>query len=270
MKVYISVDMEGITGVTARKFVEAGTPQYNESRPLIMSDVNAAVEGAIAGGADEVIVIDCHSGSFNFIFDQFHPKAKLIWGVPGQNPRFPLLDESFAMMFLLGYHAMAGTYAAVCEHTMTSAHWHRVTANGTPIGEVAIDAAIAGECGVPVTLVSGDDKVCAEAKDFLGDIETAVVKTGLGRHRALCLPKETTRVIIREAAERAVRGKKGHAPYTMTTPIDVAITYKHVEDADSADSRGENEKRIDGYTVSKRYPRMSAWYGGLWKDRISK
>ncbi|MBI4977945.1 MAG: M55 family metallopeptidase [Spirochaetes bacterium] len=260
MNIYIAVDMEGITGICSRDFTSKGNPYYNEGRKLLMHDVNAAIEGALAGGASRILAADVHGGSYNFIFDEIHPKAEVLWGAPGKNPRFPFLDESIDAMFLLGYHAMAGTKHAVLEHTMSSKDWFAASVNGIPVGEVAIDAAIAGVSGVPVTLVSGDDKVCAEASALLPGVATATVKLGLGRHRALCYPKERTGKIIFDAAREAVGKAKTVKPFTFKSPVEVAITYKHTENADSADGVHK-----DGYTVVTTYEKYEDWWGGLWK-----
>ncbi len=260
MKVYISVDMEGATGICCREQTNKGDPAYEEGRRLLTGDVNAAVAGALAGGATEVIVADMHSASFNLLPSDVHPAAQVLYGTAGGGPRFAFLDRSVDAVFLLAYHARAGTREAVLEHTMSSASWFRVTVNGREVGELGIDAALAGSVGVPVVLVSGDDKVCREARELLGPIETAVVKQGLGRHRALCLSPERTAELIRAAAQRAVALSGKIKPLSFGPDVEVALTYKHTEHADAAPS-GE---RIDGYTVVHRYREFADWYGGVW------
>ncbi len=234
---------------------------------MLLSDVNAAVEGALAGGAEEVIVADMHNGSFNLSPADVHPEAKVIYGVPHGGPRFPFLDEAVDVMFLVAYHPKAGTRWGTLEHTMTSQGWFRVTANGTEIGEVGIDAALAGSVNVPVVLVTGDDKLSIEARELLGEIETTVVKWGLGRHRALCLSPEKTREIIFDSAKRAMSLKDKIKPLSFGSPVDVSITYKHTEHADGAHLNCVEEKRIDGYTVVYRYKEFADWYGGVWSQR---
>ena len=163
MKIYMTVDMEGATGICCREQTMKGNAYYAEGRRLLTGDVNAAVEGALEGGATEVLVADMHDGSFNFLLEEVHPAAEVIHGGRG-GPRFPYLDGSVDAMFIVAYHARAGTRGAVLEHTMSSQSWFRVTVNGREIGEVGIDAALAGAAGVPVVLVTGDDKVCAESR----------------------------------------------------------------------------------------------------------
>jgi len=266
MKVYIAVDMEGATGICCRDQISGSGPLYAEGRRLLTLDVNAAVQGALDGGASEVLVADVHSNSFNLIHDLIHPKAQVFYGRAPRAPRFPFLDESVGAFFLVGYHAMAGTRSAVMEHTMSSHDWFRLLLNGKESGEAAIDAAIAGERGVPTVLLTGDDAVCAEARAFFPGIETVSVKKGTGRHGALCLSLAATEKLIREGARRAVEKAKTVKPYVLQTPVQVGLVYKHTENADGLyASESEGWKRIDGYSVERSFPRISDWYGGQWK-----
>jgi len=268
MKIYMTVDMEGATGICCREQTMKGNPYYAEGRRLLTGDVNAAIEGALEGGATEILVADAHNGSFNFLLEELHPAAQVIHGTHG-GPRFPYLDHSVGAMFIVAYHARAGTLAATLEHTMSSASWFRLTVNGREIGEVGIDAALAGAAGVPVVLVTGDDKVCAEAKELLGAIETAVVKQGLGRHRAKCLLPKESHARIREAARRAVGRKDQIQLLSFGSPVEVVLTYKHTEHADAA--RGPAAclefERLDGYTVRYKFRHLADWYGGVWRER---
>ena len=266
MKIYISVDMEGISGINSPEYVLKDGRLYGAGQRLLTEDVNAAVRGAFDGGADEVIVADMHGSSGNILVEQIDPRAKLLAGTPHQ-PRFPFLDEQVDGVFLVGYHAMAGTLYANLEHTMTSAAWHKFCVNGRPYGELGIDAQIAAESGVPVVMVSGDDKLCEEAKAWLGDIECAMVKQGLGRQSALCLSpamgRERVYASAKKAVERLANGEK-FALAPAPNPVKVAITYKMMPDADNANVYGT--KRLDGYTVETTYARLSDMYGGIWKE----
>ncbi|MBQ3080419.1 MAG: M55 family metallopeptidase [Clostridia bacterium] len=266
MKIFIAVDMEGISGINCPDYVLSTGKLYSAGQRLMTEDANAAVRGAFDAGADEVIVADVHGGSGNILVEQLDPRALLLAGSP-YKPRFPFLDESVNGMFLLGYHAMAGTLYANLEHTMTSAVWHKFCVNGKAYGELGIDAEISAECGVPVIMASGDDKLCKEAAAWLPGVETAMVKQGLGRQSALCLSPERGRRIVYEKAKAAVtrliNGEKFYFPETPS-PAVVQITYKHVPDADAASLHGT--KRLDGYTVESVYRRLSDLYSGLWKE----
>lgn len=266
MKIYIAADMEGISGISTPDYVTKDGSLYATGRKLLTQDINAAVRGAFDGGADQVIVADVHGGRVNVLVEELDPRALLISGWPRQ-PRFPFLDKSVDGVFLLGYHAMAGTPGANLEHTMTSAQWHCFRVNGKPYGELAIDAELAAEAGVPVVMVSGDDKLCREAEQWLGVVETAMVKQGLGRQSALCLSPERGQQLVYDRAKRAVErlasGESFFLP-EIPSPARVAITYKMVPDADEANVFGT--KRLDGYTVETTYEKLSQMYGGIWRD----
>ncbi len=267
MKIYIAVDMEGISGIYSSEYLLRDGAKYAVGQRLATEDTNAAVRGAFDGGADEVIVADMHGMSGNLLVESLDPRALLFAGTP-RVPRFAFLDETVDGVFLIGYHAMAGTPYANLEHTMSSKSWHKFTVNGKAYGELGIDAEIAAESGVPVILASGDDKLCAEAEHWLPGIETACVKHGLARQAALGLSPERGHEVIYAAAKRAVEALKAGKHYTLpevVSPATVDITYKMMEDADAAE--GFNAVRVDGYTIESRFPRLSDKYGGLWSDR---
>ena len=268
MKIFIAVDMEGISGISSPEYIMSGEPGRlaPTGQRLMTADVNAAVRGAFDGGATEVIVADIHCTSGNILVEDVDPRALMLSGSP-YTPRFPFLDESVNGMFLLGYHAMGGTLRATLEHTMSSRQWHKFCVNGKPYGELGIDAEIAAECGVPVVLVTGDDKVCEEAHAFLGNIETAMVKQGLGRQAALCLSPAMGNQRVYEhakkAVERLVAGEKFPLMETPS-PATVTLTYKMVPDADAANVYGT--RRLDGYTVEFPHEHLSDHFGGLWRN----
>lgn len=270
MKIYISADMEGISGINSPEYVRVGDGRlYAEGRRLLTGDINAAVAGAFEGGADEVIVADMHGGSNNVIAQDVDERALLLVGAPCV-PRFAFLDGQVDGMILLGYHAMNGTPMATLEHTMSSAAWHRFAVNGRAWGELGIDATLAAEAGVPVVMVSGDDKLCAEARAFLGgQVETACVKQGLGRQQALCLSVARGQRLVRERARSAVKRLCAGERFPLMELYErytVSITYKFVPDADAA-TNARGTRRVDGYTVETDYERLSQMYGGIWAPK---
>ncbi len=225
MKVLISADLEGATGVTNLEDVLQGQPEYGRFRRLMTGDVNAAVQGAFDGGATEVLVNDSHWSMRNVLLEELDPRAQLISGL-----RKPLCMmqgvEGAAAAFFVGYHSRAGTDKGVFNHTMYGREIIEIRVNGVPVGETALNAAIAGAYGVPVALVAGDDKVCAEARELLGPaVETVAVKEGLDRYTARCLaPSETAR-LIREAASRALGRLPQLRPYQVATPVRIEVDF---------------------------------------------
>ncbi len=267
MKVYITTDMEGISGIVSEEQTFRTGSLYERGKKLFVGDVNAAVEGAYAGGADEIIVADFHAGWYNIMIDELSPKAKLLSGGAGGGPKFAYLDSSSDVMLCIGYHAKAGTQSAVLEHTMNSREWTYCKVNGEEVGELALDAAMAGFYDVPVVMVSGDDKLCSEARALLGEnIEAAEVKKGLARQRALCLPIDKARKEIFECAKNAMTLKDRVKPFKFEEPLEIEIKYKHTGLADKYFAEGAGMERKDGYTIVYRYKNIAEWFGGAWEE----
>lgn len=240
MKVYISVDMEGICGIVLREQVFKGSREYEEARYLLVHEVNAAVEGALKGGADEVVVMDAHATGYNFIPEELHTKAMYVLGRPSKNERFPFMDSSFDMMFLLGYHSMVGTERAVRDHSFNSLQVERIKVNGIEMGEIGMDALVCGSYNVPVSLVTGDEKACKEAQVILGNIDIAVVKYGLGRHCALNYSPKKAREIVMEAACGAVKKAGRFKPYKLIPPFTIEIDYLSTDIVDGIYANGND------------------------------
>jgi D-amino peptidase len=262
MKIMMGVDMEGITGVVSPEQTMPAGRLYNEAVELAVKDVNAAVAGLVDAGADEILVWDNHHTGLNHRLPDLHPAATYVRGGGANGLRWAGLDADTDGLILLGYHARAGTLAGVLEHTMSSQSWLRLTVNARQIGEVGIDAALAGAVGVPVIMVSGCDKLCAEAKELLGPQVVAVcAKTGHARLGAICLPPARSAKLLRAGAAEAV-GKIGKvAPLDLGSPAEVELTFKHTDHADKADLRPFAGRRVDGYTVRWTCPDFPAWMG---------
>jgi len=222
MKVYISVDIDGI-GSLAEMCMMSGYPPLPWVQELATREVNAAVEGALEGGATTVVVNENHS-SRHIAPELLHPAAELMVGRPKPLQTLDDLDEAFAAVFLVGIHARAGTPGAVMDHTWDF-RIYNLRVNGTTIGEVGLNALLAGHYGVPVTLVTGDDRVAAEAKDLLGDVETVVVKTGRDRYAARCLHPSQVRELVREGAARSLREIERFRPFDLGKPIRMEIDF---------------------------------------------
>lgn len=218
MNIYIMVDMEGISGIVCSDQVKSTEPDYErEGRKYMTWDVNACVEGCIKGGAEKIIVRDAHASGKNFIWEELNPNAEYVIGNSG-NKRMPGIEECDGVI-LLGYHAMAGTPEAVLEHTWNSRQWQNLWINDTKCGEIAVDSGVAGDYNKPVLMVSGDDKACKEAEDFLSGVKTAVVKYGLDINGARLLSMENAHNLIRSKSCEAVQQYKNIKPYRIKAPV---------------------------------------------------
>jgi len=243
--ILIAIDMEGISGVVLTSHIMKDEREYQRYRRLMTAETNAAVEGALAGGADRVIVNDGHGGMPNRSIEELNPAAEYICGTLKPHGMIQGIGPDIDAVFLVGYHAMSGAGAAVLEHT-----WFlrvvEVRLNGTIVGEGGISAAMAGAYGVPVVLVTGDRAVTEEMKTLLGDVETVVVKEGISRYSARCLHPQVARKRIREAAERAARTRG--TPLVLDAPVTVSVTFLRASHADMAELL-PGSRRVDGRTV---------------------
>lgn len=259
-KIYISVDFEGAACVigfpgkpmeTLGSGLETGTAVFKQAQRLVTAETNAAIRGALAAGATEIIVEDNHGSGHNLLYEELHPEAKVIMGGP-RPKRFCMLDESFAGLVLLCHHAMAGAQGGILAHSYSSVSVHRMILNGKPIGEIGFDAALAGERGVPVIFVSSDEAGCAEAQQFLGkDLVTVATKKGLGRNCALSLSPQKAQAQTEAGMQRAVANAAARAPYKLKGPFVLEHVYKWESQADAA-ARAQGAERLDAYRVRHR------------------
>ena len=244
MKVLISADMEGTCGVVSWVHVmppegTTGEPtsqtEYERARLRMTREVNAAIEGALAGGADEVIVNDSHDGMRNLIPEELHPSCRFISGNDKLLGMVQGVDlDGVGAVFYTGYHARAGTPAAPLAHTWTG--WlNDVRFDGASTGEFGINAAIAGHYGVPVTLVTGDDKAVSQTRAFLGEQVVGVaVKEGISTFAALHVHPARAIALIRDGAQQAVAAAASASPYHLASGATVELEFDHQARADQA------------------------------------
>jgi D-amino peptidase len=251
MKIFIMVDMEGISGICRSSQVREDGAHYQVSRRYLTQDTNACVDGCFLGGADKVIVRDAHGGGYHFIWEELDPRAEYVQGA-SREERMPDIATCGGLI-LLGYHAMAGTPRAILEHTMSSLHWQNFWVNGKKCGEIGIDAGAAGDRGVPTIMVSGDDKACAEARRFIPSVVTVQVKKGLDVEGGILLPRDRAHKLIREGAARAVGQCRTIKPCKFRHPVTMRLELV---------SRGrvpvsrKDVKIIDGRTYEVRGPNV--------------
>lgn len=252
MNIYVSVDIEGITGVVHADMMSAAGREYDRGRRLMTADANAAIEGLSTAGADYILVCDGHGPMRNLFFEDMHPASHLLTG-SGDAKNWCQLEgadsRSFDAAVLIGYHAMAKTYNAIHPHTIAGAAVHELRLNGKPHGETGLNAAVLGALGIPVIMVTGDTTTMAEAKDFLGDqIETVAVKESVGRNAAICRPPSATLPEITAAADRALRNLDQAKLYQPDTPWDLEVDFLTMPQCDRA-SRTKGIERISPVTI---------------------
>src|SRR5919201_2739559 len=201
--------MEGVAGIVRPEQVTGGDPMYEEGRRLYTEEINAAVRGARAAGATEIVVMDCHGAGEGFTFnsliaDQLDPDCEFVvqehW-----TEYTEFLEQGCDAALFVGMHAMAGTRDGVLNHTVSGRSWQNLFFNGTRVGETGINAALCGTWGAPVLLVTGDEAVCREATELLGPgLTTVPVKWGLGLTSARMIPPVRARELIEAAAKEAL------------------------------------------------------------------
>jgi D-amino peptidase len=232
LKVFISVDMEGVSGVISWEDVSRNGKDYDLFRRLMTEETNAAVEGAIAAGATEILVRDSHGSARNILPDMLHPEAILLrdWS-GGPLDMMEGIDDTFDAVIFIGYHAREGTPDAVLKHTMTGKI--DVFINGKNMPEAGINGAIAGYFGVPVVMVAGDSAVVKQCKDIFGEIEGVAVKEGIGKAAKMLHPTKAQQMIKQKTTE-ALTDLKKFKPLKLQSPVTMEVRYKDEEDAERA------------------------------------
>ena len=238
MRVHIISDMEGVSGIVRWQQVKGGDPMYEEGRRLYTEEINAAVRGAKAAGATEIVVMDCHGAGEGWDFnslvpDLLDPDCEFV--IQSEWTEYTeLLSQGCDAALFVGMHAMAGTADGVMSHTVSGRDWWQLAFNGQAAGETAINAALCGTWGCPVLLVTGDTATCAEATELLGHgLTTVAVKHGIGRFAARNLAPRRARELIEAGAKEALADLKAVAPYDPGKPCEIAVDFN---------SAGEVEK----------------------------
>lgn len=246
MKVFISVDMEGVCGVVHWNQTQHGREDYERMRRLMTQEVNAAVEGAFAAGAKEIVVNDSHGSMRNVVIEDLHQDVRLITGSTKPMSMMEGLTADFDAVLLVGYHSQASS-TGVLNHTYTGRvidYW----VNGKVMGETGMNALIAGHYGVPVVLVTGDSVVTKEAEELLGNITTVTVKEPRSQFSALCLHPSKARELIKEGARKALSNIAAVKPLVPDTPSTVRLQFHTSGEADGA-SIMPGCVRVDPVTV---------------------
>ena len=230
MRVHVISDIEGVAGLVKWGQTGGDGPLYHEARKLYTEEINAAVRGAKAGGATEIVVMDCHGAGGDYTFNSLlaadlDPDCEFV--IQDEWTEYTeFLEEGCDAALFVGMHAMAGTPDGVMSHTVSGQAWQNLRFNGTLVGETGINAALCGHWGCPVLLVTGDRATCSEARELLGDgLTTVEVKVGLGRFSARNLPPVRARELIKAGAKQALKDLSAVTPYDPGKPCEIEVEF---------------------------------------------
>src|SRR5579864_4929438 len=228
VRVHVISDIEGVAGVVRRGQVGGDLPLFQEARRLYTEEINAAVRGAKAAGATEIVVMDCHGAGGDYDFnsllpDLLDPDCEFV--VQNEWTEYTeFLEQGCDAALFVGMHAMAGTPDGVLSHTVSGQAWQSLKFNGTLVGETGINAALCGHWGCPVVLVTGDAAVCREGRALLGDgLVTVAVKEGLSRYSARQIPPIRARQMIEDGARQALQELGRVPPYDPGRPTTLRV-----------------------------------------------
>jgi D-amino peptidase len=216
MQIYVTLDVEGVTTVTALEQVKHGAPEFAATRQLLTAEINAALEGALEAGAAAFLVNEGHGQHRNVLPEQLHRAARLL---TGRNKLFHMMhgiDGGYQAMFMIGYHAGAGKRHGILGHTF---HAYDCHVNGRYMSEIGLCVGLAGHFGVPAVLVTGDTEACRDAADLVPGIETVAVKETISANAAIHLHPHVAQERIRAAAGRAIQRAGEIAPFTLQPPL---------------------------------------------------
>jgi D-amino peptidase len=232
LKVYISVDMEGIAGVVTSDQLGPSGFEYDRAREFMTGEALAAIAGAKDAGATEIVVSDSHGNGESLLIDRFPDDVRIVRSWPRPLMMMEGIDSTFAAAIFVGYHASTNSPAGVRAHTISSANLASVSLNGVSVPEAGINAAIAGRFGVPIVFISGDDIAVDETRRLLGDVEGAVVKRAISFHAASTMTPKAAQQLIREHVKTAVARRSSFKPYVVKPPVTLDVVFKNYRPAE--------------------------------------
>jgi D-amino peptidase len=232
MKVYVVADFEGVSGVDGYDIFNPSLPgdvaMKTARVQYWVEDLNAAVLGAVAAGAEEIVILDNHSSGRTIPLGQLVGPARLVHG-SARPTWLPLLDSTFDALVFIGQHAMANTRNGHLCHTYSRQRIDKVVLNGREIGEIGLAAGIAGCYGVPLAFLSGDDKAVAEARDLVPMLAAAAVKFGLSTDSCASLPRDEAVRLIKDGVELALKDKPSEQTAMFEPPLELSVEYRWPE-----------------------------------------
>jgi D-amino peptidase len=264
VRVHVISDMEGVAGIVKWEQVSGGEALYEEGRRLYTGEINAAVRGAKSAGATEIVVMDCHGAgqgwTFNsLIHEELDPACEYV--VQDEWTEYTeLLEQGCDAALFVGMHARAGTARGVMSHTISGRDYQNLWFNDVLVGETGINAALCGNWGCPVLLVTGDEATCDEARDLLGPgVTTVAVKRGLGAHSARIVPPVRARELIEEGVRKALADLRAVEPWDPGRPCEIRVEFKNTEAPDRLRFRAGVDRIDDRTVVSRADTWWDAW-----------
>ncbi len=269
MKVLIMTDMEGVSGIVVWDQVSGGAPMYEEGRRLYTEEINAAVRGAKAAGAEEIVVVDCHGAGRGWSYNSLIPELldpDCEWVAHHTWSRYTeLLENGCDAALMVGMHARANTPDGVLCHTISTTTWRNLWFNEDLVGETGINAALCGHFGCPVLLVTGDEATCREGRELLGEgLTTVAVKRGLSRYSARQIPPVRARKMIEAGAERALKDLKAVKPYVPASPTKITVELSTVDTGSRFKGR-QGVEFVDPLKVESTGENWMAAWDNFWE-----
>lgn len=229
MKIYISADIEGIWGVVSRKQTGGESHDFQRARKLMTEEVNLVCKYLWENGASEILVNDSHGPMDNLLIEDLDPKVSLISGYPKEVSMMEGLNGGFDGAMLIGYHPKSGTEKGIFDHTYDGRVIRSLKIDDLEVGEVGLNARVAGFYGVPVILVSGDKQVCEDVKQEIGDIQTVAVKTALSRYCARNIPFESLKEFYQSSIKKGMESMAANQPLVPSkAPVIEIEFYKSI------------------------------------------
>jgi D-amino peptidase len=248
LKIYISADMEGLTGVVTDEQLGPEGFEYDRFRQIMTDEVNAVIEAAREAGATEFLVSDSHGNGQNLLIEQLPDDVQIVRSWPRELGMMHGIDASFDAVIFVGYHASTSNSSGVRAHTESSAYVTDLQLNGQHMSEGSWNAAIAGQFGVPVILVTGDDAAVEEVTALVGDMEGAVVKKNHGFHSATTLTPAAGLKLIRSKTKAAIQRIGDFKPYVLSGPPTVRLSLKNYQPVELL-AYLRDVKRVDSHTI---------------------
>ena len=233
MKIYMSVDLEGISGIVNWSFASNQGYDYARARKLMTGEVNAAIRGVVKAGARDILVNDSHNAMTNILIEELCSPARLLTGSPKTNSMMEGLDATFDGVIFIGYHTKMNSWG-VLSHTYSSRTVYSLKINGEETGELGLNTYIAGHFDVPVLMASGDDQLVQEASELIAGVRGVQVKEARSRYAAICLNTEQAEKVIEEEAYRAIIDKNKVNPVKVGESVQLQVAFMHSGMADAA------------------------------------